>query len=530
MTFKIFIEWNNQAAEAAEVCKYSLLTHSTMQVEIHFLKQKELVEQGICPPLELNNDSSSSTVTRFLIPHLCEYTGWAVFVDCNFLFQHDIRELFQEIDDNIAVHVTQPPDSKNNSSLVLFNCSHPDVMQLTPDMVNSQPTQWLNEFEWTEHIEHLDNTWNWLVNYYNESDNGVPKALHYVDGGPWLPDHEKTEYGSQWTFAYYQRQKSIQPMAPPSKFDTVSPEITELFNSILEYRVDPAGDYYPDALDQIKQGLEQINNTAVYAVEADTMNEINESHKKKGADYDPYLKSFIQGSGGQITVWDRVENSMVPIVLRGVAKKKYMSACEAASRDYYYIDTGYFGNDRKKEYHRITKNAMQNLGPVIDRPRDRLAATGYRARKFRGGSNILLAPPSQKLLSAYDIDLDDWLQETQDRLRLFTDREIIIREKASRRVRTTTETMEMALDRNVHCLVTFSSIAAVEAVLLGKPAIVLGPSAAHSVCSHDCSDIETPFIPTLDEVEEWAAHLAYCQFTEVEMRDGTAWRILNENA
>jgi hypothetical protein len=90
--------------------------------------------------------------------------------------------------------------------------------------------------------------------------------------------------------------------------------------------------------------------------------------------------------------------------------------------------------------------------------------------------------------------------------------------------------MEMALDRNVHCLVTFSSIAAVEAVLLGKPAIVLGPSAAHSVCSHDCSDIETPFIPTLDEVEEWAAHLAYCQFTEVDMRDGTAWRTLNENA
>jgi DNA-binding Lrp family transcriptional regulator len=278
------------------------------------------------------------------------------------------------------------------------------------------------------------------------------------------------------------------------------------------------------------QGLEKINNTAVYAVEAETMEEINEAHKRKGADYDPYLKSFIQGSGGQITVWDQISDSMVPIVLSGVTKKKYMAACQAIGRDYYYIDTGYFGNERKKFYHRITKNAMQNLGPVVSRPRDRLAATGYQSRKFRGGSNILLAPPSQKLLAVYDINLEDWIQQTIDKLQQFTDREILIREKAGRRARTTTDTMEMALDNDIHCLVTFSSIAAVEAVLLGKPAIVLGPSAAHSVCSHDCSDIETPFIPTLDEVEEWAAHLAYCQFTEVEMRDGTAWRILNENA
>ena len=40
--------------------------------------------------------------------------------------------------------------------------------------------------------------------------------------------------------------------------------------------------------------------------------------------------------------------------------------------------------------------------------------------------------------------------------------------------------------------------------------------------------IEDPYIPTLDEVRAWANHIAYCQFTEAEMRDGTAWRILND--
>jgi hypothetical protein len=89
--------------------------------------------------------------------------------------------------------------------------------------------------------------------------------------------------------------------------------------------------------------------------------------------------------------------------------------------------------------------------------------------------------------------------------------------------------MEMALAQDVHCLVTFSSIAAGEALLLGKPAITLGPNAAAPLCSQTLADIENPRTPSLDEVIAWARHLSYCQFTEAEMRDGTAWRILNAN-
>jgi hypothetical protein len=87
--------------------------------------------------------------------------------------------------------------------------------------------------------------------------------------------------------------------------------------------------------------------------------------------------------------------------------------------------------------------------------------------------------------------------------------------------------MQMALADDIYCLVTFSSIAAGEALLLGKPAITLGPNAAAPLCSHSVADIETLKVPSLDEVEAWARHLSYCQFTEPEMRDGTAWRILS---
>jgi hypothetical protein len=206
-----------------------------------------------------------------------------------------------------------------------------------------------------------------------------------------------------------------------------------------------------------------------------------------------------------------------------------MNGCRAAGRDFYYMDTGYFGNGKQKLYHRITKNDVQNFGPIINRPSDRFDRTGIRLTKFKSGTNILLAPPSQKLLNLYDINLEEWLEQTQDEIKKYTDRLVITRLKQTRAARISENTMEMALAQNIHCLVTFSSIAAGEALLLGKPAITLGPNAAAALCSQSLSEIENPKIPTVDEVGAWARHIAYCQFTEAEMRDGTAWRILNDH-
>jgi len=89
-------------------------------------------------------------------------------------------------------------------------------------------------------------------------------------------------------------------------------------------------------------------------------------------------------------------------------------------------------------------------------------------------------------------------------------------------------TMYEALADDVHCLITYNSVAAVEAVMLGKPAICLGPNAAAVVSSTDLSQVENPKFPIEDEREAWLRHLSYSQFTFSEMSDGTAWRILNE--
>jgi hypothetical protein len=204
-----------------------------------------------------------------------------------------------------------------------------------------------------------------------------------------------------------------------------------------------------------------------------------------------------------------------------------MKTCQATGRDFFYIDTGYFGNGKKKLYHRITKNDVQWFGPIIERPWDRLEKTNVRPKKMRSGTNILIAPPSQKLLNNYDIILEDWLANVQEEIKKYTDRPVVIRTKQSRSTRMTDDTMEMALDRDVHCLVTFSSIAAGEALLHGKPAITLGPNAAGPLCSQSLSEIETLRIPSIEEVEAWGRHIAYCLLTEVEVRNGVAWSILN---
>jgi len=307
--------------------------------------------------------------------------------------------------------------------------------------------------------------------------------------------------------------------------DMVPPEIQQLFRDILKYRVDPDGEYYGITIEHLTTALSDLRQPNAVAIGS---NPEDFKYLEKGHMYDPILQSFIQGSGGQISNWEKQSTSMIPAVLRGITKRKEMAACQAAGRDFYYIDTGYFGNGKKKTYHRITKNDVQWFGAIIDRPRDRLEKTGVQIRKCRAdGRKILLAPPSQKLLNLYNINLETWLDNVKKELSQYTDREIVIRLKQGRAVRQSTDTMEMALADDVYCLVTFSSIAATEALLFGKPAITLGPNAAAPLCSQHLSQIESLRIPTVDEIDAWARHLAYCQFTESEMRDGTAWRILN---
>jgi hypothetical protein len=261
----------------------------------------------------------------------------------------------------------------------------------------------------------------------------------------------------------------------------------------------------------------------------DSIGSVN--YAKKGHDYDPILTAFITGASGIPSNWSKEENTDNILIIRGLGggSQKAIKSCIAAGRTFYAIDTGYFGNWKHKTWHRVTKNNLQNIGPIKERPFDRLQQIGYKFKPYTEGSKILVCPPSNKVMNMFNEGTaEEWVEKTVKEIKQHTDRPIDVRMKPLRSERVTTKTIQAALADDVHCLVTYNSIAATEALMEGKPAITLGPNSAQLICETNLANIENPRIPTKDETEAYFAHLSYAQFTCMEFESGFAWKILQE--
>ena len=254
---------------------------------------------------------------------------------------------------------------------------------------------------------------------------------------------------------------------------------------------------------------------------------------------DEYILKLAKSVGGEIISTDDFiyESSNNPIVLRGILKHKIMKQCWQNNRDFYYVDTGYFGNERTlanpngwKYWHRIVKNNLQH-NELIKRPADRWEKFGRKLTPWKkDGRKILIAKPDEKPCKFYNIDLEQWTQDTISTIKKYTDRPIEIRERAPKRIdRTVSNTLKQALDNDVFALVTFNSNAATEAIMHGIPVFTLAPcNAASPVSSQQLDSIENPFYPEMDKLYEWACHLSYGQFHVDELSSGAALRILQQ--
>ena len=240
-----------------------------------------------------------------------------------------------------------------------------------------------------------------------------------------------------------------------------------------------------------------------------------------------FINNFARGCNGLIISWQEAKDKPNDFVLWGAGMIRAVKHAEQQGNNYYYIDNGYFGNYPNKRFFRIIKNATHDTRPIIDRPDDRLKTANIQTKPFSKGSRIIVAPPSPKSFTLWDIDQPTWIEQTVNELKQHTDRPISIREKRSRKDRLHNDTIQEDLANDCHCLVTYNSVAAVEALIEGKPVITLGPNAAQHLATHSLSDVENIKIPTEEEREAWLRHLAYSQFTHQEMINGTAWRILN---
>lgn len=165
-------------------------------------------------------DSTEFSSARFMVPALCDYRGWAIFMDADMVCGEDIGELWAQRDNRYALmcvkHQHRPTEGtkflgatqtsyerKNWSSLMLMNCGHPAMCELTPEYVNSAPGLDLHRFSWlhdSELIGEIKGAWNVL----STEESGKPgcfqhpeidvspqtvKLLHLTRGGPWHGCH-----------------------------------------------------------------------------------------------------------------------------------------------------------------------------------------------------------------------------------------------------------------------------------------------------------------------------------------------------
>jgi lipopolysaccharide biosynthesis glycosyltransferase len=213
----IFVGWDSREDIAYQVCRYSVLRRASEPLKVFALRQKALRYQRLywrdADPLA----STEFTYTRFLVPALADYRGWALFCDCDFLFLADAVELLSLADSRYAMmcvhHDHRPTERtkmdgcaqtiyprKNWSSLMLMNCAHPANRALTPQVVNGQSGQFLHRLQWLDDalIGQLPVSWNWLEGWYPKPDSGTPKAVHFTRGGPWFSNWQHVDYGELW--------------------------------------------------------------------------------------------------------------------------------------------------------------------------------------------------------------------------------------------------------------------------------------------------------------------------------------------
>lgn len=267
--------------------------------------------------------------------------------------------------------------------------------------------------------------------------------------------------------------------------------------------------------------------------------------KKFKLDLFERIGRHIVGLGGTLVRGEhaavgRLPDDVIPIIGCTPQFRPMVKEWRERRRNFIYWDRGYLrrvfatwlpnGHDLGVPggYYRWQINGFQ-IETIRDVPPDRWRALKLNewrkspkpylrrlpAEWRRGGKHIVVADTG---FDYWDLHADrDWSRRTVEELKKYTSRPIILRDKECKIP--LYDHLEKA-----HALVTHGSIAAVEAVVMGCPVFVSPDSAAVLMGRTDMSKIEDPYYP--EDRMPWLHTLAYSQFNESELCDGTLWRLI----
>ena len=144
----IFIGYDKREAAAYHVCANSIIRNATSPISLNPLSLNLLKGYE-----EKHSDGSNHFIySRFLIPHLMGYKGWAIFMDGDMILRDDVTKLWDMRDESKAVMVVKHDyktrmtkkylgsknenyPRKNWSSVILWNCGHEENRIVTTDFV-----------------------------------------------------------------------------------------------------------------------------------------------------------------------------------------------------------------------------------------------------------------------------------------------------------------------------------------------------------------------------------------------------------
>lgn len=240
-TLPVFIGWDSREAIASDVLRHTILKRTQSPVNASYLKHRELRKAGkFSRPwlvesetgewrdlIDNKNFSTEFSHTRFLVPALMNFKGWALFLDSDMIFLTDIQKLFDLCDDKYAVMCVKHQQKvkandvkmdgrvqlsyyrKNWSSFVLFNCGHPSNRHLTPEKVSFMSGADLHSFSWLKDLEigPLPYSYNYIAGVSPKlppETGNRPDVIHYTFGGPWFSEKECQEvpYAQMWLDEY----------------------------------------------------------------------------------------------------------------------------------------------------------------------------------------------------------------------------------------------------------------------------------------------------------------------------------------
>lgn len=210
-TIPIFVGYDPREAVAYHTCANSIIRQASRPVAIIPLALTLFEDYT-----ETHTDGSNQFIySRFLVPHLMDYAGWAIFIDGDMIVRDDIVKLWQLQDPMHDVMVvkhnykTRMPvkylgaknedyPRKNWSSVILWNCNSESNKQLTPEFVQQATGAELHRFTWLDdqHVGALPVEWNWLPDEYGPNHDA--KLLHYTLGTPCFHEFATTPQGEEW--------------------------------------------------------------------------------------------------------------------------------------------------------------------------------------------------------------------------------------------------------------------------------------------------------------------------------------------